>query len=396
MANLVIPEQMLETSCGSPHYASPEVIKGTKYDGSKSDVWSFGVILYAMLVGRLPFDDENIRKLLQKVVAGNFVIPEFVSSGPRALIKRMMSMDPNARPTVLECLNDPWVTSGSVVSSEVSASYPSIIASFPAEYQFEPDVLYALEQLGFKNKDNLLAALNKPGKNMEKILYGLLLKEKNDMFENFEEIGINNGAMPPSLSTDSSLTRRTGSLTLSHSDSNRSPISAPPSPVIPKGNATQPNRPSPLIQQVENDASIASTTPTTTDHPSNSPKALVSTPEGLRKMTGKRREITPVAHIKTTRDVTLGGSQSEKSAELGSAGASPTASRAPSLTHHPLRRAQKSQRSPPPSPNIGSTPKVSWFKSVFNFKPEAVKIQVHNSLEESVVKMEELLKVKNF
>jgi serine/threonine protein kinase len=67
MASLQVTGKMLETSCGSPHYASPEIIKGVKYDGAAADIWSCGVILYALLTGNLPFDDENIRRLLSKV-----------------------------------------------------------------------------------------------------------------------------------------------------------------------------------------------------------------------------------------------------------------------------------------------------------------------------------------
>ena len=58
---------MLETSCGSPHYACPEVIRGEKYDGRKADVWSCGVILYALLCGTLPFDDEHVPTLFRKI-----------------------------------------------------------------------------------------------------------------------------------------------------------------------------------------------------------------------------------------------------------------------------------------------------------------------------------------
>ncbi|KAK3819838.1 MAG: SNF1 related protein kinase [Benniella sp.] len=69
MASLQKTGSLLETSCGSPHYASPEVVTGLKYDGSSSDIWSCGIILYALLAGHLPFDDENIRQLLSKVKA---------------------------------------------------------------------------------------------------------------------------------------------------------------------------------------------------------------------------------------------------------------------------------------------------------------------------------------
>ncbi|KAI8972483.1 kinase-like domain-containing protein [Pilobolus umbonatus] len=67
MASLQPTGSLLETSCGSPHYASPEIVNGIPYDGSASDIWSCGIILYALLSGHLPFDDDNIRQLLNKM-----------------------------------------------------------------------------------------------------------------------------------------------------------------------------------------------------------------------------------------------------------------------------------------------------------------------------------------
>jgi serine/threonine protein kinase len=74
-ASLMRDDDLLETSCGSPHYAAPEVVQGLKYDGTASDVWSCGVILFALLTGKLPFDDDNIPRLLSKVKAGKFQMP---------------------------------------------------------------------------------------------------------------------------------------------------------------------------------------------------------------------------------------------------------------------------------------------------------------------------------
>ncbi|KAH9923941.1 Pkinase-domain-containing protein [Epithele typhae] len=78
MAAFAPPSLQLETSCGSPHYASPEIVNGHKYCGTATDIWSCGVILYALLTGRLPFDDKNVRVLLSKVKAGKYEMPAFV------------------------------------------------------------------------------------------------------------------------------------------------------------------------------------------------------------------------------------------------------------------------------------------------------------------------------
>ncbi|KAF5281054.1 hypothetical protein FQR65_LT14888 [Abscondita terminalis] len=99
MASLQPVGSMLETSCGSPHYACPEVIRGEKYDGRKADVWSCGVILYALLVGALPFDDDNLRQLLEKVKRGVFHIPHFVPPDCQSLLRGMIEVNPDKRLT---------------------------------------------------------------------------------------------------------------------------------------------------------------------------------------------------------------------------------------------------------------------------------------------------------
>jgi serine/threonine protein kinase len=97
MAAFAPPASHLETSCGSPHYASPEIVNGEKYTGTASDIWSCGVILYALLTGRLPFDDKNIRTLLGKVKAGKYEIPSWVDPLARDLLCRMLVVDVKQR-----------------------------------------------------------------------------------------------------------------------------------------------------------------------------------------------------------------------------------------------------------------------------------------------------------
>src|SRR5882762_3669006 len=113
MAAFAPPELQLETSCGSPHYASPEIVNGSKYEGNATDIWSCGVILYALLTGRLPFDDKNVRTLLLKVKLGKYDMPTNVDPLAKNLLARMLVVDVNRRITVCCILPSTpiWLTS---------------------------------------------------------------------------------------------------------------------------------------------------------------------------------------------------------------------------------------------------------------------------------------------
>ena len=82
LSNLIQDGEFLQTSCGSPNYAAPEVIDGKYYSGEEIDVWSSGVILYALLTARLPFDDDYIPHLFSKIKRGKYKMPP--SSAARA------------------------------------------------------------------------------------------------------------------------------------------------------------------------------------------------------------------------------------------------------------------------------------------------------------------------
>lgn len=108
LSNIMTDGNFLKTSCGSPNYAAPEVINGKLYAGPEVDVWSCGVILYVLLVGRLPFDDEHIPSLFAKIAKGQYVVPNYMSSGSAALIKKMLAVNPVHRATIEEIRMDPW------------------------------------------------------------------------------------------------------------------------------------------------------------------------------------------------------------------------------------------------------------------------------------------------
>lgn len=109
MAAFAPPDRQLDTSCGSPHYASPEIVNGSKYEGTATDIWSCGVILFALVTGRLPFDDKNVRTLLSKVKVGKYEVPAYVDPQAKDLITRMLVVDVAKRITMPEILAHPWL-----------------------------------------------------------------------------------------------------------------------------------------------------------------------------------------------------------------------------------------------------------------------------------------------
>lgn len=86
LSNTYKPNETLKTACGSPCYAAPEMIAGKKYNGLGADIWSCGVILYAMVCGYLPFEDPNTNQLYKKILNAEYAIPAFISDDCRDLI----------------------------------------------------------------------------------------------------------------------------------------------------------------------------------------------------------------------------------------------------------------------------------------------------------------------
>ncbi|TMS37184.1 hypothetical protein L596_004164 [Steinernema carpocapsae] len=181
MASLQVEGSMLETSCGSPHYACPEVIRGEKYDGRKADVWSCGVILYALLVGALPFDDDNLRNLLEKVKKGVFHIPHFVPSDCQNLLRSMIEVDPHKRFSLSDVFKHPWVAGSSKTELELELPMAQVVQThiIPSEENIDPDVFRHMNSLGcFKDKEKLIRELLSTKHNTEKMVYFLLLDRK--------------------------------------------------------------------------------------------------------------------------------------------------------------------------------------------------------------------------
>ncbi|XP_064186885.1 tribbles homolog 2-like [Anguilla rostrata] len=104
-------DDSLSSKHGCPAYVSPEVLSGGgSYLGRPADVWSLGVMLYTMLVGRYPFHDLEPGSLFSKIRRGHFSLPESLSPKARCLIRSILRRDPAQRLTSRDILDHPWLT----------------------------------------------------------------------------------------------------------------------------------------------------------------------------------------------------------------------------------------------------------------------------------------------
>jgi len=108
LSNMMTDGEFLRTSCGSPNYAAPEVVSGKLYAGPEVDIWSCGVILYALVCGTLPFDDGHVPTLFRKIKSGIFFIPEYLNKDVVRILVHMLQTDPVKRATMKEIREDPW------------------------------------------------------------------------------------------------------------------------------------------------------------------------------------------------------------------------------------------------------------------------------------------------
>lgn len=169
LSNIMRDGQFLKSSCGSPNYAAPEVIQRHWYAGPEVDVWSCGVILYAMLCGVLPFDDENISSLYRKIIDCMYMLPSHLSVEARDLITSMLKADPLQRITIAEIRRHPFF----------QLKLPSYIALPPAETahqvkRIDEALILRVEKMGF-NREALVHSLIWEEQTKATVAYFLLL-----------------------------------------------------------------------------------------------------------------------------------------------------------------------------------------------------------------------------
>ncbi|KAK4945542.1 serine/threonine-protein kinase gin4 [Elasticomyces elasticus] len=197
MAALQPDGTWLNTSCGSPHYAAPEIILGQKYRGDMADIWSTGIILFAMLNGFLPFDGGTLQNTLRLVKKGEYYLPPNLSIEASDLVQRILQKRPDKRITMEEIWAHPLLRKYEKYHASLAAPKPLIGQAPPLSVEaqtkrvtrrsdLDAEILSNLSTLWHGERiDELTKRLMSEEPNHEKLFYWALVKFRDDQLENY-------------------------------------------------------------------------------------------------------------------------------------------------------------------------------------------------------------------
>mmetsp|Transcript_3308 Transcript_3308/g.7435 ORF Transcript_3308/g.7435 Transcript_3308/m.7435 type:complete len:747 (-) Transcript_3308:133-2373(-) len=179
LSNTFQDGQLLKTACGSPCYAPPEMIAGQRYVPACCDLWSCGVILFALVCGYLPFEDQNTSELYKKILGGDYQTPNFISNAVRDLIQRLLTTDPVHRITAEQVRLHPWFTQ--IPESAMTSQF-----SHGSE-ELQEDLIEHLERFGFL-REYAIKCLQMNKHNHVTTTYHLLAEKKRRLEGRLMEI----------------------------------------------------------------------------------------------------------------------------------------------------------------------------------------------------------------
>ncbi|KAJ5772427.1 hypothetical protein N7520_002956 [Penicillium odoratum] len=196
MAALQPAGHWLNTSCGSPHYAAPEIIYGKKYRGDRADMWSCGIILYALLTGYLPFDGGDLPNTLRLVKRGDYAIPEELSDEAANLITRILQKRPEDRISMAEVWTHPLLTKYEKLHNAMANHYigpppPLSIKDcgdpVTSRHDIDMDILRNLQTLWHNVKpEGLITRVMSLEPTHERMFYNSLVKFRDEQLENYQ------------------------------------------------------------------------------------------------------------------------------------------------------------------------------------------------------------------
>eukprot|EP01156_Anaeramoeba_ignava_P002165 Anaeramoba_ignava/a217728_118.p2 GENE.a217728_118~~a217728_118.p2 ORF type:complete len:525 (-),score=175.77 a217728_118:2237-3811(-) len=165
---------LCKTSCGSPSYSAPEVIHGHKYQGKKADIWSIGIVLYALLCGSLPFGGSTTREICDCILRGKFSVPAYLSDSAQDLLQHMIDPNPKTRYSLEKILRHDWLSKN---STEINTQNSFTSFRYIATHDLDSSLTAQMQTLGF-SVENLHKSFASHTHTKETATYRLLLEKK--------------------------------------------------------------------------------------------------------------------------------------------------------------------------------------------------------------------------
>ncbi|XP_007246028.2 MAP/microtubule affinity-regulating kinase 4 isoform X1 [Astyanax mexicanus] len=184
----------LDTFCGSPPYAAPELFQGKKYDGPEVDIWSLGVILYTLVSGSLPFDGQNLKELRERVLRGKYRVPFYMSTDCEGILRRFLVLNPTKRCTLEQIMKDKWMN----VGHEGDELKPHVE---PVENYNDPDRIDVMIGMGY-SREEIREALTTQKYNEITATYLLLGRKSEDGSESRSSSSLSLARVRPSPITN--------------------------------------------------------------------------------------------------------------------------------------------------------------------------------------------------